>query len=93
MPFAKIAGRSAALLLCSMLPWVASIDNGLGLTPPMGWRSWNCYQFDISDEKMRGVIDAMTSKSRTVDGKPSSLLDVGYLNCGIDDGWYVSRLK
>jgi alpha-galactosidase len=29
----------------------------------------------------------MTSKNRTVDGKPTSLLEVGYSNCGIDDGW------
>lgn len=22
---------------------VYAIDNGLGITPPMGWRSWNCF--------------------------------------------------
>eukprot|EP00664_Eupelagonemidae_sp_cell27_P007802 gene7802-9937_t len=30
----------------------SAIDNGLGLTPPMGWRSWNCYAFNISDAKI-----------------------------------------
>jgi hypothetical protein len=64
-----------------------AIDNGIGITPPMGWRSWNCYAGDIDDAKMRKVVDAMVSKKRMVDGVPTSLLDIGYDHCGIDDGW------
>ena len=29
----------------------------------------------------------MVSKKRMVDGVPTSLLDIGYDHCGIDDGW------
>ena len=29
----------------------------------------------------------MVSRDRLVDGKPTSLLDLGYVNCGLDDGW------
>ena len=32
-------------------------------------------------------MDAMADRSRTVDGKPQSLLDLGYNNCGLDDNW------
>ena len=66
---------------------VTSIDNGLGLLPPMGWRSWNYFFGDINQTIMEQVMDAMASRSRMVDGKPTSLLDLGYNNCGLDDGW------
>lgn len=82
---------SVAFLLCfavglSHAPCHA-LDNGLGLTPPMGWRSWNCYQGDVTDAKIRSVIDVVTSRARMVDGKPTSLVDLGYNRVGIDDGW------
>ena len=32
-------------------------------------------------------MDAMASKARSVDGMPTSLLDLGYDNCGLDDAW------
>lgn len=73
-------------MLAGFLVPVLAIDNGYGITPPMGWRSWNCYAGDISDSKMRAVVDAMVSKNRLVDGVPTSLLEVGYDHCGIDDG-------
>jgi alpha-galactosidase len=36
---------------------------------------------------MERIMEAMTDRSRTVDGKPCSLLDLGYDNVGLDDGW------
>eukprot|EP01079_Euglenida_sp_SAG-EU17-18_P009163 gene9163-8254_t len=41
------AALAAALLLPLPAP-VCSIDNGLGVTPPMGWRSWNQFQCAIN---------------------------------------------
>ena len=32
---------------------------GLGLTPPMGWSSWNVFAADIDEEKIKSTIDAM----------------------------------
>lgn len=32
-------------------------------------------------------MDKMTNKDRMVDGKPTSLVDLGYDNCGLDDAW------
>lgn len=36
------------LLLLLLTPCLG-IDNGIGLTPPQGWRSWNCYTCTDSD--------------------------------------------
>ena len=33
------------------------------------------------------MVDAVTSRSRMVDGKPTSLADLGYGRVGLDDGW------
>ncbi len=27
---------------------VSALDNGLGMTPPMGWNTWNRYYCDIN---------------------------------------------
>ena len=32
-------------------------------------------------------MDALVDRSRTVDGKPTSLLDLGYNRIGLDDSW------
>jgi alpha-galactosidase len=36
---------------------------------------------------MEGIMDKMAAKNRTVDGKPTSFVDLGYNNCGLDDNW------
>jgi alpha-galactosidase len=40
----------------------------------------------VPDVKIRKTIDALTSRSRTVGGKPTSLADLGFNHLGIDDG-------
>ena len=35
------------------------------------------------------MIDMLVDKSRTVDGQPASLKDLGYDMIGIDEGWEV----
>ncbi|CAI0471803.1 unnamed protein product [Linum tenue] len=54
------------------------IANGLGLTPPMGWNSWNHFQCNISEEMIRETADAMVS---------SGLVALGYHYINIDDCW------
>ena len=76
-----------AIVLASTTHSSFAIDNGLGLLPPMGWRSWNCFHANVDQAKMEGIMDAMVDRSRLVDGKPTSLLDLGYDNCGLDDNW------
>ena len=78
------------LLLAALISQVAALDNGLALTPPMGWRSWNCFHGEVNDSAIRATIDAITDRSRTVDGKPTSLADLGFDSVGIDDGALAS---
>jgi len=78
---------------------VCCIDNGLGITPPMGWRSWNAYTCTdssnttfrggniLTDDVMIAAMHAMLDTSRTVGGKPTSLASLGYSWISMDDGW------
>ncbi|HEX7458637.1 MAG TPA: glycoside hydrolase family 27 protein [Ginsengibacter sp.] len=51
---------------------------GLALTPPMGWNSWNTFQTNISDSLVRGIADVLVS---------SGMKDAGYTYLVLDDGW------
>ena len=67
---------------------VLAINNGIYWeSPPMGWRSWNAYGMEVDQRKLMRVIDVVVERKRMVEGKAASLLDVGYLNVGLDDGW------
>ena len=59
-----------------------ALDNGLGLTPPMGWNSWNHYGCNI-DEKVIKENAMLLVKT--------GLADKGYKYVNIDDCWQVSR--
>ena len=48
------------------------------LTPPLGWNSWNCWGWMVTDEKMRQAADAMVS---------SGLADHGWSYIVVDDCW------
>ena len=76
------------LLFATCWSWhVLAIDNGLGLTPPMGWRSWNLFGNDTNQSFMQSIMEGMISKKRLVDGVPTSLCDLGYCDVGLDEGW------
>jgi alpha-galactosidase len=53
----------------------------------MGWRSWNFYACEINATVFERQVDALADRSRMVDGKFTSLLDLGYATVGIDDCW------
>ena len=74
-------------LLFVLVPSAVAIDNGLGVTPPRGWRSWNQFQCDINQSLIEDIYGRMAQRTRSVDGKPTSLLDLGYKTAGIDDCW------
>jgi hypothetical protein len=57
-------------------------DDGLALTPPMGWNSWNIFQADINEAKIKGIADAMVS---------SGMREAGYNYVVIDDGWMAKE--
>lgn len=57
-------------------------NNGLAMTPPMGWSSWNNYRTKTTEEQIRKVADAMVS---------TGLKDVGYQYVDIDVGWFFNK--
>merc|ERR1719454_1886076 len=79
--------RNAAVL--AFLQGASGLDDGVALSPPMGWRSWNQFGLNINQSAIEGIYEAIADRSRTVDGKPTSLLDLGYVHAAIDDGWQL----
>jgi alpha-galactosidase len=67
-----------ALLIFCCIKLHAQKFDGLALTPPMGWNSWNTFQTKISDSLVRGIADVMVS---------SGMKDAGYQYLVLDDGW------
>ena len=55
---------------------------GLALTPPMGWSTWNKFGCDINEELVIEMANAMVS---------SGMKDAGYEYIIIDDCWQVDR--
>ena len=53
-------------------------DNGLALTPPMGWNSWNVFKENIDENMLYDMAKAM---------KDSGLVDAGYNYFNLDDCW------
>jgi alpha-galactosidase len=53
----------------------------------MGWRSWNLFELDVSQALIEAQIAGLTRRRHKIDGKPTSLLDLGYSSIGLDDGW------
>lgn len=68
------------VLLCLSLfvYCVVSLDNGLGLTPQMGWNSWNRFGCNINEKLIHDTITTI---------KNSGLFAAGYNYINIDDCW------
>ena len=73
-------------LLCALCV-VHANDNGLAITPPLGWRSWNLYGANVDQNLIQSIMKGMTAKKWKVDGVPTSLCDLGYCDVGLDDNW------
>jgi alpha-galactosidase len=58
------------------------VGDGIALTPPMGWSSWNCWGAAVSQEKVLSSARAMVEKG---------LRDHGWTYINIDDGWQSKR--
>ena len=51
-------------------------NNGVALTPPMGWSSWNTFRHTIDENLIKEIADAM---------KKTGLLDAGCQYINLDD--------
>ncbi|HEY7838225.1 MAG TPA: glycoside hydrolase family 27 protein [Terriglobales bacterium] len=56
--------------------------NGLALTPPMGWNSWNHFKAKVDDHAIRQTADLLVS---------TGMRDAGYIYVNIDDTWEGTR--
>lgn len=56
--------------------------NGLALTPPMGWNSWNKFHGSVNDQDVRATADLLVS---------TGMRDAGYVYVNIDDTWEGTR--
>jgi len=63
---------------------VYGLDNGLGLTPQMGWNSWNHFACGINEDLILQTMDAMVK---------NGFRDAGYVYVNLDDCWQLSRDK
>lgn len=50
----------------------------IGLTPAMGWNSWNAWGLSVNEAKVKDAVNAMIDKR---------LVDHGWTYINIDDGW------
>ena len=60
---------------------VMALNNGLALTPPMGWNSWNKFGGSATETLVREIADAMVA---------SGMKDAGYQYIILDDWWMAS---
>src|ERR1039457_5524846 len=51
---------------------------GLALTPPMGWNTWNTFGVNCSEALVKQTADAMIA---------NGMRDAGYVYLVIDDAW------
>lgn len=72
----------ALLILCGAISAFGQKFEGLALTPPMGWNSWNRFGCDVNEALIMETADAMVE---------SGMKDAGYRYIVIDDCWHGER--
>lgn len=72
------AALAVSTLVGPVAPPAHALDNGLALTPPLGWNTWNAFHCDINESKIRAMADEMVRLG---------LKDAGYTYLVIDDCW------
>lgn len=70
------------LLFVSIIVVCYGLDNGVALTPPMGWSSWNTFKCNITESLILNHATTIVS---------SGMRDVGYQYVNIDDCWMAPR--
>ena len=61
-----------------LITTLLALDNGLGMTPQMGWNSWNHFACDVNETVVKQTADLLVS---------SGLAKKGYVYVNIDDCW------
>ena len=80
-PFCYIRSLFTKKRPTSVKPNLDDFDNGVALTPPMGWSSWNTFRNRINEKLILETAQAMKDKG---------LIDAGYSYINLDDCWQSS---
>ena len=64
-------------LLISSISYSQKFE-GLALTPPMGWNSWNTFAININEDMIKQIVDIIVN---------SGMKESGYSYIVVDDGW------
>lgn len=71
-----------ATSLLSLLTPVQSLNNGLGLSPQMGWASWNDCASQVTSSRIKNATLALIN---------TGLAAKGYEYVNVDEGWLKGR--
>lgn len=74
--------KENAVLIFILFGIISCLDNGLGLTPQMGWNTWNKFGCDINEKLIYDTIDVLNK---------SGLIEYGYNYINLDDCWQQKR--
>jgi alpha-galactosidase len=77
--------KNAVLILCFGILLVSSSAQkfeGLALTPPMGWNTWNTFAGNINESLIKETADALIA---------SGMRDAGYVYIVLDDCWSAKQ--
>jgi len=69
-------------IILSLISLNFCLDNGLGLTPPMGFNTWNHFGCNISEEIIKNAAHALIK---------AGLREKGYNYINLDDCWQIAR--
>ncbi|KAG7363639.1 alpha-galactosidase [Nitzschia inconspicua] len=80
---ATVACHALIAVSLFQVQWTVAYDNGVGLTPPMGWNHWNAFHCDgLNEGLIHDTAHAMVDLG---------LAELGYVYLNIDDCWQLSR--
>ena len=71
-----------AVVLLASLRVSQALDNGLGLTPPMGYSSWNDCGSTVNESWVKRSVTYLIE---------SGLAAKGWVHVNVDEGWMVGR--
>jgi hypothetical protein len=60
------------------------------LTSSIRRSSWNAFAFDVNQQQIEAAVDAMTQRRGS---NNISLVELGYINCNVDDGVSLNSIR
>jgi alpha-galactosidase len=74
--------KTLGLAIIVLVGTAHALDNGLGMTPQMGWNSWNKFACNVSEALIRQTADRIIELG---------LDKLGYQYVNIDDCWMLKE--